>query len=196
MAGAFRGRTTRECLTRVPACPVLLVRHAEPDYGALLRHGPVYDGAWRDLAPLSDRGVHQAECLAATLAAWRPALVLSSPYTRTLHTAALLAARFRSPLCVDLALHDWLPVRDGTSVITAEVVRHKVAEYDDWKRAGKLPAERTWETDDDMHERLVATVRRHSAKSTLVIVTHEAVIKAATGAASVPIASWRRLTRW
>ncbi len=179
-----------------PARPVVLVRHAEPDYAALPGHGPVYDGARRDLAPLSDRGVDQAEYLAATLADWRPALVLSSPYTRTLHTAALLAARLRLPLCVDLGLHDWLPIRDGTSVITPEVIRQKVVEYDDWKRADRLPAERTWETDDDMRDRLVAAVGRHSAKPALVVVTHEAVIRAATGAASVPMASWHRLTRW
>lgn len=168
-----------------PACLVLLVRHAEPDYAALPGHQPVYDGARRDLAPLSDRGVHQAGCLAATLTGWRPTLVLSSPYTRTLHTAALLAARLRSPLHVDLDLHDWLPIRDGTSVITPQVVRQKVAEYDHWKGAGGgLPAERTWETDDEMRERLMAAVRRHPDKPALVIVTHEAVIKAATGAAS------------
>ncbi|MGH4017643.1 MAG: histidine phosphatase family protein [Pseudonocardiaceae bacterium] len=176
-----------------PACLVLLVRHGEANYAALRSHGPVYEGARSDLAPLSDRGVVQAEQLAATLARYRPALVVSSPYTRTLHTAALLAARLQCRLAVDLCLHDWLPVRDGASVITPEVVRQKVAEYDDWKRDGRLPDQRTWESDEEMRERLIAVVGRRAAEPALVIVTHEAVIKAATGAATVALASWHRL---
>lgn len=44
-----------------------------------------------------------------------------------------------------------------------------------------------------MRERLMVVVRRHAAELALVIVTHEAVIKAATGATTISVASWHRL---
>lgn len=168
---------------------VTLVRHGEADYEALHRHGTAYRGARYDLTPLTRRGSRQAERLAATLELHRPSLVVSSPYTRTLHTAALLAAALQCRLTVALELHDWLPVRDGSRVVTPDVVQQKIAEYDTWKRGGPLPANRTWESDEEMRDRAMAVVRRHAVEPSLVIVSHEAVIKAATGAETVPVAS-------
>lgn len=168
---------------------VFLVRHAEADYETLHHHQPVYRGARYDLAPLTPLGSQQAERLAVALGPYEPTLLVSSPYTRALHTAAVLAVELRCRLTVDLQLHDWLPVRDGASVITPDLVRQKVAEYDAWKRGGQLPANRTWESDEEMRERAMAVAHRHAMEPSVVIVSHEAVIKAATGAQTVPLGS-------
>lgn len=166
-----------------------LVRHGEADYDKLASFTPVYEGARRDLAPLTERGIAQVRATAEGLRAVRPALVVSSPYTRTLQTAALLAGGLGCELRVDPALHDWLPVRDGRIPVTAAAVRRATEEYELWRATGVLPADRHWETDAEMAQRLTAAVARHTASGPLVVVSHEAVIKAAVGVAVVGLAS-------
>lgn len=166
---------------------VVLVRHGEVNRTVLRAHDSVYSGARFDFVPLSDAGVRQAEQAAATLSHLRPRLIITSPYTRTLQTAAVLSQQLACPFSVDLRLHDWLPVRDGTSPITAALVQAKIREYQSWEADGPLPPTRTWETPDEMRTRLQSAIRAHQDAVPLVVVTHEAPIRAIVG--SVVIAT-------
>lgn len=168
---------------------VAFIRHGEIDRGALERFGLTYSGARFDFVPLSAGGVRQAEHAAEALAAACPRLVLTSPYTRTLQTAGILSRHLGCPLIVDLRLHDWLPVRDGTSAITPTVVEEKAEEYERWAAGGPLPPDRTWETTDDMRARLLSAVQAHLHLSPLVVVTHEAPIQSLIGPSKVALGS-------
>ncbi len=165
---------------------VVLVRHGEVDRAALGEHGPVYTGARFDHVPLSHAGTVQAEQAAAALRSLRPQLILTSPYTRTLQTAAIISRNLDCRFTVDLRLHDWLPVRDGTMVISLALVQAKIREYERWAAGGPLPQERTWETPDEMRARLLSVIRAHRNAVPLVIVTHEAPVQAVIGPVAVP----------
>lgn len=191
MAGTVRSRAGE--LITVVSGEVLLVRHGAVNHGALATYAPIYDGGRYDFVPLSEDGVRQIEQLVPVLRPRRPGLVVSSPYTRTLQTAAILAVGLGCRLTVDLGLHDWLPMKDGQQLLSAEVVATKIAEYDRWTSTGILPPDRTWESNDEMRSRLLAGVGRHDTNDGLVIVTHEAVIKSAVPAVDVPLASWHVL---
>ncbi|MBK3631954.1 histidine phosphatase family protein [Streptomyces sp. MBT97] len=171
------------------------MRHGEADYERLSSYAPVYHGGRRDFAPLTDLGIRQAEAAAEQLRGSRPAVVVASPYARTLQTGAVIAAGLGCELRVEPALHDWLPVRDGAAPITGEIVRRKIEEYESWRRSGVLPSDRTWETDEEMADRVRDAMARHVTSGPLVAVTHEAVIKSATSADVVGLASVHRLTR-
>ena len=172
---------------------IVLVRHAEADRHALAQYQPVYAGARFDFAPLTLRGVRQAHRLSRSLQGAGIRLVLSSPYTRALQTAAILAARLGCPLRVDLRLHDWLPIRDGAVPVTAATVAAKVAEYQRWVQTGRLPSERTWETLEEMRARVTRAVLDHRRCAPLVVVSHAAPIQAVLGPVRVPPASWHQL---
>ena len=96
-------------LWMVQDCPVtvLLMRHGEPDWGQV--QDPRWRGAANDWAPLTPHGQVQAEQAADRLAGQHPTLVLSSPMTRALQTAAIVASRLDVPLAVELDLREWLP---------------------------------------------------------------------------------------
>lgn len=173
------------------AAPLILVRHGAVAAEQAAALAPVYDGCRHDFVPLSADGVRQVEGLVPVLGRFAPAVVVASPYTRTLQTGALLSAGWGCPLRVDLALHDWLPERDGGRPISAGLVAEKVREYER-AAGGRPPEERTWESDDDMRRRLRAAARRVDRSGVAVLVTHEAPIKAVTGVAAVPLASWHR----
>lgn len=175
------------------AAHVTLIRHAEADHGALTAHTPVYTGHRYDFAPLTEAGIAQAHQLGHDLKPTAPRLVLSSPYTRTLQTAAIVAAELGCPLAVDLRLHDWLPVRDGQQPISATIVQAKITEYMHWLSTQALPAGRTWETSDEMRIRLAAAIEAHRDHLPLAVVTHEAPIQSIIGSVPVPPASHHRV---
>jgi broad specificity phosphatase PhoE len=170
---------------------VFLVRHGAVDYGLLTRFEPTYRGPRHDFAPLTSEGVAQVERLIPVLRQRGCRLVISSPYTRTLQTAATLAAGLNCRLKVDLALHDWLPVRDGREPVCEDTLAEKIAEYDAWKATRRLPDERTWETDDEICRRVRSVLDHLHGEQVVTIVTHEAVIKAVCGIDAVPVASLR-----
>lgn len=177
---------------------IVLIRHAETDVAQLARFAPVYHGARFDFLPLSSRGLAQAELLADQLrrCAHEVSRICSSPYTRSLQTAACLSRRLDAELAVDLRLHDWLPTRDGALPLTAAIVAKKAEEFGRYSASETAPPpQRTWETAAEMRARVVSVVRDSAASLPLVLVTHEAVIRAVLGPMEVHPASMHVVSR-
>jgi broad specificity phosphatase PhoE len=85
-----------------------LVRHGEPNWA--LRDERNLIGAMRDYVPLTERGVQQAEELINSYPYLAQCdLILSSPYTRSLQTAAIMNRKLGLPLHVEFDLHEWTP---------------------------------------------------------------------------------------
>ncbi|MFD8248513.1 histidine phosphatase family protein [Nocardia sp. NPDC059691] len=91
--------------------PVWLVRHGWTDWEAVSDRG--WRGAMLDLAPLSAMGVHRMRGTARRLAAHDVTEVLSSPLTRAMHSAHLLAEQLGVPMTVAPQLHEWSCRTDG-----------------------------------------------------------------------------------
>lgn len=150
---------------------VHLLRHAEPDYAILVSDDRRFAGNRRDFAPLSRDGRETAASVAAALGATTDAqLVVSSPYTRALETAAHVAAATGAPLRVIPQLHDWLAVIHGGAPIDAERVDLSIAEY----LAGEH-ADATFETPDQVGRRVEAVVSDLASKGwrEVVLVAHQ-----------------------
>ena len=86
---------------------VYLVRHGEADYGPIRERR--WPGAAADLAPLAASGSQQAMAAARQLATAGAAMIVSSPMTRALHTAALIGGHLGLIVQVDFDLREWLP---------------------------------------------------------------------------------------
>lgn len=88
---------------------VYLMRHAETDWRQVNGRGWV--GLANDFAPLTARGRRQAAEAASRVAHLEPAVLLTSPMTRALETAAILGRRLGLDPVVQLDLREWLPDR-------------------------------------------------------------------------------------
>jgi len=86
---------------------ILLIRHGEPDYSAVTQRG--FIGHGRDLGHLTDAGKAQALEAAKDPRLDRIELIVSSPYTRALQTAAIISRHRDIPIEIELDLHEWLP---------------------------------------------------------------------------------------
>jgi broad specificity phosphatase PhoE len=173
---------------------VYLLRHGEADYGPIRERN--WPGAASDLAPLTARGSQQATTAARQLSSAGVVGIVSSPMTRALQTAALLACDLGLLVEVDFELREWLPDDTFSWRSYADVV----AAADDFERCGgKWPAgqRRSWEPLSQVRERAAAALTRHLSPmnddQVLIAVCHEMVIRALTGERNTATGAFRRI---
>jgi broad specificity phosphatase PhoE len=141
----------------------------------------------RDLVPLTLEGTREVDRAAEELPPL--ALLLSSPMTRALQTAAILAARHGTPLCVEFDLHEWLP----DFACTYDRVEAVTAAHEEFLRcSGEWPPgeSRSWEPRSSVAKRVRAVLNRYDRETgTVGVVCHGGVIEALMGE-SVATGCW------
>ena len=68
---------------------IVFIRHGEPDKAEVDKRG--FIGQGRDLAPLTELGIRQAEEVSANPLLNGGQVIVASPYTRALQTAAIIS---------------------------------------------------------------------------------------------------------
>jgi broad specificity phosphatase PhoE len=157
-----------------------LMRHAHTNWPLVNERHLV--GAANDLAPLTDLGVKQA---AAALELIRPLgnrLILTSPMTRALQTAALLSRALDLALEVEFDLHEWVPDLTYRWTTPDEIVTL----VDDMRRwGGEWPSKEprpVWEPMSAVRQRSLGVLARYAgATHPIVVVTHGGVVESLTG---------------
>lgn len=146
-----------------------LVRHGEADYSGLMeRH---FFGFGRDFAPLSEKGILQAEETAKDERLKTADLMVSSPYTRALQTAQIISRNTGIAVKVELDLHEWLPDRSNQYTTSEEAFRLT----DEFTRfRGVCPAgeNKRWETLGDMRERMRRVADKYANYQSVILVGH------------------------
>lgn len=86
---------------------IVFIRHSEPDYTFVERKN--YIGHGIDLAQLTENGIQLAEIASQDGRLDNAELIVSSPYTRALQTAAIISKNRQLNIKIELDLHEWLP---------------------------------------------------------------------------------------
>ncbi|MGW7682683.1 histidine phosphatase family protein [Kribbella sp. NPDC054772] len=164
----------------MPVTQIYLVRHGEPDYAPIDSRG--WPGTAADSAPLTAVGMKQAEELADLLGGIRATYLVSSPFTRALHSAAIIGHRLALGVKVDHDLRDWLPNHNGLWRGAADV-RAAQAEFEAYDGEWPNGIQRPWEPLSRVRERARAALARHTASTDgpVLAITHTTVIRALTG---------------
>jgi len=132
--------------------------------------------------PLTDEGRRQAEVLAGELRGKDIGRIVSSPYTRALQTAEIVATALDIPIAVDCN------VRERTAFF-CDIGTHASLLATDWPHLDFAHVDEVWwneteETVPDFHQRC-ATFRRTAAEiedwHAIAVITHWGVIRSLTG---------------
>ena len=171
--------------------PVILLRHGETAWD--LVNAQRWPGAANDFAPLTPVGVRQARAAGEALSSQPVDQVLTSPMTRAMQTASVVAARLGVPLQVELDLREWCPDQTYRWTTSAEVF----TAYDDLLAHEGLRPEGhplQWEPLPEVRARAWAVLAPYADASALVVaVCHEVVIHALTGEQQTPLGTTRPL---
>lgn len=152
----------------------VLIRHGDPDYSACVRGG--INGQGFGLVPLSEKGLQQARQVAAHPALAGAQLVLSSPYTRALQTAAEIVRATGLPLAVEPDLHELMADRSGVPH-TREEMKQLHQEFLACRGCWPEGGERPWETVEQLTDRVTNVLSRYLTYDKVIVVTHGGVIR-------------------
>ena len=155
----------------------LLVRHGEPRYDEIKVNDP-YGLAW-DFGRLTDQGVLQAKERAKDPRFKDAELIISSPYTRALETAAIIAGKTGLDVRVENDLHEWSPdltFSYGFSEKRADQMKEIMKEYHAYK--GERPEDSSfyYESISDVKKRVLRVLNRYKNYRKVIVVCHGIVM--------------------
>ena len=154
------------------------VRHGSTDYSLI--NTKIYQGFGVNLLPLSNDGIAQLRETAKDPRLSGADLILSSPYTRAVQSAAILAAALGTDVRVETGLHEWLA--NKTYVFESdEVAEERYGEF--LALSGKYPPgeDRLWESCDVIRGRVLSVLERYRHHDKVIVTCHSILIEALTG---------------
>ena len=146
-----------------------LIRHGEPDYEAVGKLG--FYGFGRSFAPLSERGLKQAERTAKDARLLDADLIICSPYTRALQTAAIISRKINKEIIVEPELHEWI-VDKTNSIKSSEEVAVLGREFQEYKGIYPDGIEMKWEELSSLRERIRRVADKYADYEKVIIVGH------------------------
>lgn len=161
---------------------IVLVRHGEPDYSQCIQKK--YFGHGLNLAPLTKKGCAQAEAVAKHECLNGAQLVVSSPYTRAMQTAAVISRIHDLPLSVDEDLHEWVPDLSYLNHFEDECrISDEFLSFEGFWPSDKFCC---WEPIDALSRRVISTLHRYRNYEKIIVVCHAVVIFHLTGLNTIP----------
>lgn len=156
----------------------LLVRHGQAKY-ELAEERRLF-GGMRDLVPLTELGRTQAKRAAEQLAGRSVQSLITSPMTRAMETAQIIARESGLVIEVEFDLHEWLPDL-SCRYDTYSYADKQAQELHDC--AGEWPVGQTreWEPLSRVRERAKNVLVKYVHLEQVVVVAHGMLILALTG---------------
>jgi broad specificity phosphatase PhoE len=162
---------------------IVFMRHSEPDYTFVKERK--YIGHGIDLAQLTENGIQIAENASGDNRLNNAEIIVSSPYTRALQTAAIISKNRQLEIKIELDLHEWMPdlsfqyrSKEEASKANRLCIENK----------GVCPADSVikFENLDDVFIRAKNALLRYSKYSKIIVVTHGVVIRRFYFSADIP----------
>ena len=154
------------------------VRHGKTDYSE--HNQKLYQGYGVNLASLAEKGKKQIKQTAKDERLQDADLIISSPYTRALQSAAILSRKLNVKLEVETDLHEWLA---NKNYMYEEDSKAELACAEYFSLNGDYPPgqDRNWESRQLMAERVRKVLEKYSQYDKVIVVGHSMMIQAVTG---------------
>lgn len=153
-----------------------LIRHGEPTYTYVESKG--FTGHGRDLGPLTPAGIEQLKARAKDPRLSGCELILASPYTRALQSAAVLSKELGIDLIVEVDLHEWLSDR------TFQSRGESISLFKDFTlHNGIYPEneEKRWEEKRSIQARVEKVLSHYLDLDKVIVVCHRTIVQTLTG---------------
>lgn len=154
------------------------VRHGEPDYSSVGEWAEIPFG--KEFAGLTEQGIRQIVKAAADLKIHRPQIILSSPYTRTMQGAGIMAQELQIPILVERDLHEWESDRTHTVREDSELLR-LCQDYDLHNGIYPEGVEKQWESRQIVRTRVLGVLEKYLTYDRVVVSGHAIMMQAMTG---------------
>lgn len=146
-----------------------LIRHGEPDW--IINEQYKLRGHGRDLVPLTRNGIQQVYETAKDQRLQQAELIVSSPYTRALQTAAILSKALQLEIEVEFDLREWQPDL-SFQYDSLEQLNELGADFD--RHNGIYPAgeSRLWESRSALKSRIDGVLNKYLNYKYVIVAGH------------------------
>jgi broad specificity phosphatase PhoE len=150
-----------------------LIRHGEADYSN--NGNKIYRGVGVNFAPLTMEGIDQIKTTAADARLKDADIIISSPYTRALQSAAILSKELQIDLIVEPGLFEWSSDVNFTD-LPPEESKSRIDEFNEYN--GDYPGgeRRPWEDNESLSSRLYDTLAKYDGYKKVIVVCHGMLI--------------------
>ena len=153
---------------------VVFIRHGQQNYSDVLYRK--YIGHGIDLATLTHNGIKMAESVSLDNRLDNAEIIVSSPLTRAMHTAAIISKNRQLDIKVELDLQEWIPDLSFKYSSEDEIIR---AEELCTLHRGVCPddCEIKFENFESVFNRAKTALLRYSRYEKIIVVSHSVVIR-------------------
>ena len=151
------------------------IRHGEADYSE--RDTKFYRNQGSFMCTLTEKGIEQAKQAAKDERFKDAELILTSPYGRAFHTAAILSKELQIDIKVESDVHEWL-----SDVVNFEYLDNETAtkywhEFDE--NNGNYPEGETrpYETAEMIRKRVFAVLKKYENYKKVIVVSHGTLMR-------------------
>lgn len=148
-----------------------LIRHGKPDYTYGDAHG--FIGQGHDLAPLKDDRIKDVIKTSKDKRLKNAQIIVSSPYTRALQTAAIISRETGINIVVEPDIREWQP--DLTyKYKSADEMQEYYKEYVENDGIYPINEKKKWETKEQLKTRVMSVISEYKdSYDTIIIVAHK-----------------------
>ena len=146
------------------------IRHGQMDFS--LKTEKIYQDRGFDLLPLSELGRQQIKAAARDDRLKAAQLIITSPFGRTLHSAAILSKELGLEIRVETDLHEWAADAADRSYLPREEACRRYQALSD--NRGHHPDGQTaaWESAEQMKARAFAVLDRYRDYQCVIVSCH------------------------
>ena len=155
-----------------------LVRHGEPDYSEI--NTKIYTGFGSNMCPLTEKGRNQIKDTAQDPRLHNADIIITSPYTRALQTAAILSKELGLDILVETDLHEWLANKNYIHE-NDDIADENYNQFHYNKGCYPAGEEKDWETFEMMKNRAVAVLEKYKDYKNVIVTCHGMLIEAISG---------------
>lgn len=156
---------------------IFMIRHGKADYSYGDTHN--FIGHGHDLAKLNEEYIEDVIKTSKDSRLKEATLIVSSPYTRALQTAAIISKETGLDIKVEPDLREWEP--DKTYQYKAQEMKEYYKDY--IKNNGVPPVDRVvnWESKEHLKKRVQEVINKYNNYECIIFVFHQIAIQSITG---------------
>ncbi len=154
------------------------VRHGKTDYSE--KGTKIYQGFGAELAKLTKEGEEEIRKAAQDERLKGADIIICSPYTRAVQTAAILSRELGADIAIETDLHEWLPDKNYGAVDEKTTKIY----HDEFDSSGGIypeGEERPWEDAAAIKKRVLKVLERYASFGKVIVAAHGTMIRTTVG---------------
>ncbi len=151
------------------------VRHGKTDYSE--RNSKIYQGFGVNLCPLSAEGIQEIKNTSKDKRLSEASIILSSPYTRAVQTAAILSKELQIDIVIETDLHEWMADKNYIYV-DEEKANKNHQEFMEFEGTYPAGCDLDWEDRNGMRKRILPVLEKYKHHQNIIVACHGMVIQA------------------